>query len=147
MERQKVMLVTDDSPLGIVPFNSAVFSKRSVGVAFHDNGSLSEVTNESTSGLAAAFDSLSGAPASVASALEGVEKIRSAASTLDNAGVNSAIAKLENEKKLVEAKIGLSNTTATAEMDKLRTKLQAAIDLLKTRRELGEELAKFVTKS
>ena len=115
---QPAWVVDSRSAYRSVPLKHKLFGNGGAGLKFGDAGTLVQVTNKETSALGALATAVSGAPATVATALENTEKITKAfpaPADPELAALKSQVARKELEAKLVKAKKTIAGGTNGAE--------------------------------
>jgi hypothetical protein len=137
----EISVIDDLSPVGLLPLNEGMFKKGTVGVSFHESGTLASVSNEASSAVGTTVDVIAGIPASIAGTLESAANARAQVTALRGADRAEVLAKLETEKAILDTKIATEDLAATADLRQQKTRLQARIDLLTARSDLNQAAA------
>lgn len=124
-------VVDGNSPVGFVEFGKTSWSEKTAELAFSNSGTLKTVKNSAASELAAQSEALKQLPAEVFESLKQANEIIDQAQVLARQGIEQRIAELEDQKKLIEARIARDGALATAAQQAKVKKLEAEIQLLK----------------
>lgn len=125
------------SPLGFVEFGKSAWSKRAAEMTFGDTGSLTKLSNEKASELAAAAEAVESAPEKALAGLESANKILDQLQTVSLQGVTHRIAVLQQEKAVLEATVARDDLLATRDATSELKAVQAELALLQDQRQLG----------
>ncbi len=138
-DRRVIQVVDDACRHEFIPFDERVWGNSSAEANFNALGGLSTLTSEGTSGAGVAATAFGELPETVKSALTAASGILEAAAKIEDHSINREMARLENEKKLLQAEIAAATSASTEYEQRRIAELDARKDLLVARKEIGDK--------
>jgi hypothetical protein len=127
------------SRLFTIEFGKSNWSNHNAKVSFHPtNGALKTLSTSNTSALSAASNVFSQLPKEVLANLEAANKIQAQLQKIEGENINKQIARMNREKKKIEAAIALDGAIATKKQKSEIAKYKALIERLKLYQEIDK---------
>ena len=140
VDRTRQLVVGQRAPKTELPIKKSAWGKRTLDLEFSDLGMAIKVATTETSAVADAVSALAGVPGHVSSGLGSAAAFEAAVAAVPEARVARAIARLENEQKLVLDELGddaAADAALVAEVARLENE-KKRLALLK---ELGRDIS------
>ena len=133
-------MVGQNAPKTELPIKKSAWGKRTLDLEFSELGTAIKVATSESSATADAIAALAGVPGNVSSGLGSAAAFEATVAGVPDARVARAIARLENEKKLVLAELGddaAADAALVAEVARLENE-KKRLELLK---DLGRDIS------